>query len=135
MNTKSVRILLILLGIFHGANGLTMLVAPDYWYASVPGVTATGPMNHHFLTDIGLAFIASAIGLLMALRTGRTAATLALAGATWPALHGLFHLWEWIADGIPANPQQIVSDAVAVMAVSFAGFWLAWVWAHREGVV
>jgi len=135
MNTKSVRIILILLGIFHVANGLTMLVAPDYWYISVPGVTHTGPINHHFLADIGLAFIASGAGLLMALRTGPRAATFALAGATWPALHAVMHVWEWISHGIPADPQQIVSDAVGVMLISFAGLWLAWLWARREGVV
>ena len=135
MNTKSVRIVLILLGIFHAANGLTMLAAPDYWYASVPGVTAHGPMNHHFVADIGMAFLASGIGLLMAIRTGSAAATFALAGAAFPALHALIHLWEWISDGIPSNLQQIASDALAVMAASFVGFWLAWIWAHREGVV
>lgn len=135
MNTKSVRIALILLGIFHTANGLFMLAAPDYWYNSVPGVTASGPMNHHFIADIGMAFLASGVGLLMATRISPTAATFALAGATFPALHALIHVWEWVSDGIPNNPQQIASDAVAVMLVSFVGFWLAWVWARREGVV
>lgn len=135
MTTKSIRILLILLGIFHAANGLTSLLAPDYWYATVPGVTATGPLNHHFLTDISLAFLASAAGLLMAFRTGPTAAAFALAGATWPALHGVFHLWEWMSDGLPGNTQELVSTGIGVIVLSFAGFWLAWVWAHREGVV
>ena len=135
MKTKSVRIGLILLGIFHAANGLTMLAAPDYWYASVPGVTASGPLNHHFVADIDMAFLASGAGLLMAIRTGPAAATFALAGAIFPALHALIHLWEWISGGIPADPQQVVSDAVAVMLVSFLGFWLALVWARREGVV
>lgn len=135
MNTKSVRTVLILLGIFHVANGISMLVAPDFWYNSVPGVTASGPINHHFIADIGMAFLASGVGLLMAIRTGMAAATFALAGATFPALHALIHLWEWISDGIPSNPQQMASDALAVMLASFVGFWLAWLWARREGVV
>jgi hypothetical protein len=135
MNTKSVRTVLILLGIFHAANGISMLVAPDFCYNTVPGVTASGPMNHHFIADIGMAFLASGVGLLMAIRTGTVAAAFALAGATFPALHALIHLWEWISEGIPSNPQQLASDAVAVMLASFVGFWLAWVWARREGVV
>jgi hypothetical protein len=135
MSTKSIRIVLILLGIFHVANGLFMLAAPDQWYVTVPGVPATGPFNHHFIVDIGLAFIASGAGLLMASRVGATAATLALAGSVWPALHGLFHLWGWIAEGIPSDPQILVSDAVAVMLASFLGFVLAWIWARREGVL
>src|SRR5436190_15457006 len=30
-------------------NGLVMLVAGPFWYASVPGVAATGPFNPHFV--------------------------------------------------------------------------------------
>jgi hypothetical protein len=135
MTHKPIRIILILLGLFHVANGVFMVAAPAAWYAAVPGVPATGPMNHHFIVDIGLAFIASGAGMLMAVRTGPTAARLALAGSIWPALHALFHVWEWIADGIPNDPHRLASDALGVMLVSFLGFALGWMWARREGVV
>ena len=124
---------LVLLGLFHLGNGLFMIAAPDSWYAAVPGVMQTGPMNHHFIVDIGLAFVAS--GAFMILGTRARLAAFALAGATWPALHALFHVWEWIADGIPADPHILASDAVAVMGVSFLGFALAWMRARQEGVV
>ena len=65
--------------------------------------------------------------MMMALRAGRTAAAFALAGATWPALHALFHLWEWITEGVPADPQALISAAIGVMGVSFVGVALA-VW-------
>ena len=35
-------------------NGLAMLVAGPFWYGTVPGVTATGPFNPHFVQDIGV---------------------------------------------------------------------------------
>jgi ABC-type Na+ efflux pump permease subunit len=124
---------LILLGLFHLGNGLFMLAAPDAWYAAVPGVVQTGPINHHFITDIALAFAGS--GAFMILGARARMAAFALAGATFPALHALFHVWEWIADGIPHDPKQMASDAVAVMLVSFLGFALAWLRAREEGVV
>src|SRR5579871_1365158 len=71
-----VRILLLLLGISHIVNGLFMLIAPAEWYASVPGVTATGPFNPHFILDIGMAFVASGAGLMLGARRGASAAIL-----------------------------------------------------------
>ena len=129
------RWLLGLLGLFHLINGLWMLLAPESWYAAVPGVPLEGPFNHHFIGDIGFAFIASGAGMMMALRAGKTAATLALAGATWPTLHACFHVWEWITDGLPGDMQILVSTGVGVIVISFLGFALAWMWAKQEGVV
>jgi hypothetical protein len=129
------RGLLGLLGLFHLINGLWMLLAPESWYAAVPGVTLEGPFNHHFIGDIGFAFIASGAGMLMALRNGVAAAAFVLAGATWPALHACFHVWEWITDGLPSDPHILVSTGIGVIVVSFLGFALAWMRAKQEGVV
>jgi hypothetical protein len=128
-----VRLGLVILGLFHLGNGLWMIAAPDSWYAAVPGVAQTGAMNHHFIVDIGLAFAGS--GAFMILGARERMAALALAGATFPALHALFHVWEWIADGIPHDLHIMASDAVAVMGVSFLGIALAWMRARKEGVV
>ena len=39
------------------ANGLWMLFAPAHWYQNLPaGVPDTGPLNVHFVRDIGAAF-------------------------------------------------------------------------------
>jgi len=48
-----------------GLNGLAMLVAGPLWYATTPGVDQTGPYNGHFISDIGIAFAAAAVSLLM----------------------------------------------------------------------
>ena len=114
-----------LFGLFHGVNGLIMLVAPTYWYAAVPGVSMTGPFNPHFVTDIGLAFLASGIGMLFALRRGQVAATLALAGSVWPALHALFHVWGWVTDHMPGSPTLWASEAAGVVIVGLLGAGLA----------
>ena len=129
------RRILGLLGLFHLINGLTMILAPAYWYATVPGVSQTGPINHHFIVDIGLAFVANGVGLMAAMRPGRTATTLALAGATWPAMHALFHIFGWLTMGFPHDPQVLFSEVIAVVAISLLGFALAVIEARKEGIV
>jgi hypothetical protein len=72
-------------------NGLTMLTAGATWYALVPGVTETGPYNHHFIQDIGVAFLVS--GLALAVRAWKPRYWAAgLAGAGFQAGHALLHL-------------------------------------------
>jgi hypothetical protein len=121
-----VRAGLILLGLFHLGNGLWMLVAPDGWYAAIPGVSLTGPINHHFVADIGLAFVASGAGLLLGARNMRSAGAFAIAGAAWPVLHALLHLWGWIHMGLPATADVAVSESVGVVLVGALGAALAW---------
>lgn len=130
-----IRWFLGLLGLFHLINGLWMIAAPDAWYAAVPGVAMTGPANHHFIVDIGLAFVASGAGMLVGVRSSAWAATLALAGAVWPTLHALFHVTEWVEHGVPHNTHIAVSEGVGVMLIGFAGIALAWMRAKQEGVV
>jgi hypothetical protein len=45
------------LGLALAANGLLMLLDPAGWYALAPGVPETGPLNLHFVRDIGCAYI------------------------------------------------------------------------------
>ena len=121
-----VRVILGILGLFHLANGLVMLLAPASWAASVVHLTAPDHLHFHFITDIGFAFAASGIGMLLGARRGLSNGPWALAGAVWPLLHGLFHLKEWIFDGPPPMP-GLLTEGVGVIVVGFVGIWLAWV--------
>ena len=120
----AVRVLLLVLGFFHIANGVYMLAAPAAWYAAVPGVTLTGPFNQHFILDIGMAFVASGFGLAWGMRAGRSAAVIACAGAVWPALHALIHVETWLMHGIA--PGTMVSELVGVAGFALLGVVLAW---------
>lgn len=133
--TMVIRVALGFLGLFHLANGLYMLAAPDAWYAAVPGVTLTGPINHHFIEDVGLAYIASALGLLLGARKGNAAAAFALAGATWPVLHALLHLWGWTARGIPHDANIFLSEAVGVIGLAALTATFAGLRARQEGML
>jgi hypothetical protein len=122
----AVRLLLAALGALQIVNGLAMLVMPASWYAGVPGVAMTGPFNPHFVRDIGFAFLASGAGLALGARKGRDAAVLAGAGAVWPALHGLFHVYGWIAMGFPADPVVAAAEVFGVVLAGALGVVLAW---------
>ena len=124
-----VRALLILLGLFHIANGAFMLVAPGLWYTMVPGVIDTGALNQHFVYDVGMAFVASGAMLVLGARAGRAA--FALAGATWPALHALIHIEGWVTMGFPADTRVAVSEAIGVVGLAALGVVLAWL--HVKG--
>lgn len=112
------RLLLIFLTVFHGLNGLFMLVAPEAWYVAVPGVIDTGPANTHFIRDIGLGFLASAAALWLAARTGGTAVLV-------PALvflggHAGLHLVEMATHG--TTPAAALRDTLVILVPSFLPF-------------
>ncbi len=70
-------------------NGAAMLAAPLTWYGLVPGVVATGPFNDHFVLDVGVAYLAAALSLALAVvRLERVAA---LPAAGFLGLHALIH--------------------------------------------
>jgi hypothetical protein len=76
------------------ANGAAMLAASLSWYDAVPGVTATGPFNGHFIKDIGAVYLTCALGLgWFAWRPGQGWAAMA-AGAAWLTLHAAVHVYD-----------------------------------------
>lgn len=99
-------------------NGALMLTDPAGWYARVPGVTETGPMNPHFIRDIGFAFVLSGAAFVAALAAGnarpRERARWAALGTAWPALHAAFHLVEWGTHGLP-RADALLAELLAVV--------------------
>ena len=56
-----------LFGLANLANSAWMLVAPAHWYANLPAaVPDTGPLNLHFVRDIGSTFAVLGAALLAA---------------------------------------------------------------------
>ena len=114
------RFSIIIAGLLLGLSGLFMLVAPALWYATVPGVVMTGLFNWHFVLDIALAYLVSGIGLMIA--GTRRNQSLAIQAASWPVAHAGFHLWLWVAHGLPSGA-ALPTEAVGVLALGLlAGF-------------
>src|SRR5262245_56690822 len=104
--------LAILLDLAMLGNGIFMLVAPEPWYFTVPGVTVTGPFNQHFLRDIGLIFLLLGGAILYGAARADLRVLLWSGAAIWLSGHALFHLWE-VAVGI-CSPSVIPRDFPAV---------------------
>ena len=93
------RVLLVVLGAITFLTGPYIFFAPYAFYEVVPGLSMMGPFSMHFVRDVGLAFTAS--GACITYGAYRNAKEVAIAGALWPFLHGLFHVQIWFKLGLP----------------------------------
>lgn len=82
-------------GLGNLANGLWMLADPAHWYATLPAaVPDFGPLNEHFVRDIGSTFAMLGIALLWgAARPGVRVPVLVLV-TLFNALHAVVHAWD-----------------------------------------
>ena len=96
-------VFLLVSGLYALANGAMMAIAPAYWYLVVPGVTDSGPLNVHFVTDAGIGFLVAGLSLIAAILERMR--SLALAGAAFLIGHSLYHL---------VGPMHAVSSGVAL---------------------
>jgi hypothetical protein len=103
------KILTLVLAGLMAANGAYMLVDPPGWYAAVPGVPDTGPLNLHFVRDIGIAYMTAGCALAWsALGAGWRASALA---ALFIGGHSLLHLGETV---LGQHHDVILNELVAV---------------------
>jgi hypothetical protein len=119
---RTMRLLLVLLAVFHAANGLFMLTVPEAWYAAVPGVVETGPANSHFIRDIGLGFLAAAAALGLAARNG--GAALLVPAIVFLSGHAGLHLVEMAAHG--TTPATALRDTLLILIPGFLPLHALW---------
>jgi len=109
----------VVVGLALAANGTFMLVAPSAWYGLVPGVAATGPLNAHFVRDIGAAYLVSGAAFAWFGRDARTRMA-ALAGAAFLVLHALVHVGEAVGH----HALVTWADLLAVVLPAALAAWL-----------
>jgi hypothetical protein len=117
------RLLSVLVGISLLLNALLMLAIPATWYAAVPGVTQSGPLNPHFVRDIGAAYLVAGAALC-GFAASPKARPAAQAGAAFLALHALVHLWDAAAGREPIH--ELLLDLVTVFLPALLAAWIAW---------
>jgi len=110
---RLVQAILAVVALIALLNGLFMLSDPGGWYNFVDTVKATGPANPHFIKDIGLAYIASAMMIGFAVANPALRWGSALIGNLWLAAHGVLHIYEVLA-GI-CGPDIFWRDAPGVL--------------------
>jgi len=116
----------IVLGFFAAgnlANGVWMLTSPAHWYLNLPAnIPGTGPLNEHFVRDIGCIFLMIGIALSIGafLRPMRVP-SMVLATA-YSVLHAFVHVYD-SARGL-FEPGHWRVDVVPIYAATLLSLWL-----------
>lgn len=106
------RIARVVLAAMVAANGLAMLIAGQTWFERLPGVAATGPYNGHLVADVGVAFLAAAVSVLIG---SSPAARLAVVpGGVFLVGHAGIHLAGLVRHGWPADRAALAVELLGV---------------------
>ena len=71
-----------------------MLLAPESWFATIPGVTDTGPLNQHLVRDFGACYLLLGAIIAWALTQGRFPRGVHFCAVLFFSFHTAIHLWE-----------------------------------------
>lgn len=125
------------LGVFalgNLANAAWMLADPPGWYAGLPAaVPDTGPLNLHFVRDIGSAFAVMGAALLAAAVRPALRVPMLAGVALFYVLHALVHVTDTLAGRLPASHWGIDFPGVYFPALVMVGLTLVAARAQRTG--
>jgi hypothetical protein len=117
------RIITVIFAAILGLNGLAMLFASFWWYNTVPGVTATGAFNPHFVRDIGMAYLVTAGGLGWFLARPVQGWPALVGSAAFLTLHAFIHVFDASCGGSPLA--DTIRDLPGVYLPALATLWVA----------
>ncbi len=113
--------------------GFWMLWDPEHWYFNLPAnVPGTGPLNEHFIRDIGCTFTLVGAWLLVGMRRPHLRFAAMATAAGWFGMHALVHLLDQ-ARGL-FGPEQIRYDLTAVYGPTLLLIALAVALRRRSGL-
>lgn len=108
-------------GLFNTANGLWMLFAPRAWYYRLPAsVPDTGPLNVHFVRDIGAAFLTLGLAFCVAAPRAGRHRDVVLAAAAFYLLHALIHVFDLTTGRVAGHHGLLDLPGVFLPAVALA---------------
>ena len=114
------KLLLVVGALGSIANGVWMLVEPAHWYEHLPaGVPDTGPLNAHFVRDIGCAFLTMGVALVWALARPGLRAPLVTLVAVFYTLHAILHVHDTARGLVAAHHWWLDMPGVYIPAVLF----------------
>jgi hypothetical protein len=127
---RPVLILLLSLIVSLGVHGLWMIVHPWSWYVYTPGVIYHGPLNAHFIRDVGILFIVMA-GVYGYVLKHPDRGRLALrVGAWFFGLHALSHV-VYAALGHLTLAQTAEDLPLTLLLAALSAGLLHWKWLGR----
>lgn len=111
MNSKAMTILLYVLGAYHFATGIIAYFMTSFFYEQF--TAHTGPLNEHFLSDVGAAYLTAGTALLLAAYIEKWRVPFAVSAVLFLGLHSLIHIAEMVTGQLGSI--QIASDLVTVI--------------------
>jgi hypothetical protein len=114
-------------------NALWMLASPWHWYYNLPAnVPASGPLNEHFVRDIGSIYLLIGVALAAAVvRRSLRVPAMILASAFY-TLHALVHMYDSMR-GLFAPGHWWRYDLVPIYGATLLLLWLTARLARAEG--
>ncbi len=107
-------------------NGLWMLADPPHWYVNLPaGVPDFGPLNEHFIRDIGALFLLMGVALVIAIVRPQWRVPIVGGVAGFYVLHALVHVVDTVRGLVGAEHWLIDFPGVYLPALILA--WLTMV--------
>ncbi len=103
MNEKYLKIVLNFFGASNVGNGLWMLFFVDNWFTTLPGVHDTGPINRHFIHDVGLVYLLAGLALIWCATHIKTTKYLYLAVMLFFVGHAGIHVVEILIGLLPPS--------------------------------
>lgn len=88
-------IVLAMFGLGNLLNGVWMLVSPEHWYFHLPAdIPGTGPLNEHFVRDIGCIFFLMGAALLLSIPRRNLRVPAMVAASAYSVAHALVHVFD-----------------------------------------
>ena len=93
-----------ILGGISLGNGLWMLISASTWFHKMPvGAEDTGPVNSHFIHDVGLVYILVGIGMFWCAYKLTTCLNVHIGVTLFMGGHALIHIGEILSGALPTS--------------------------------
>lgn len=121
----------VILGLGNLANGIWMLLSPESWFHDLPaGVPDTGPLNPHFVRDLGAAFFTMAVVFLVSAPKAQQRRGVVLAVGLWYVLHSIIHLYDVAVGHLDAHHllldfPLVYLPTLILIVLAFPRWWAA----------
>ena len=111
-----------ILGSISIGNGLWMLFFAASWYKNIPaGIEDTGPLNTHFVHDIGLVYFLVGVGAIWCAMNLEKCFPIHLTLTLFVAGHALIHIVEILVGLLPPSHWLIDFPLIFLPAILLIG--------------
>jgi len=124
----------IVLGLFAAGNLVNatwMLASPAHWYLNLPAnIPGTGPLNEHFVRDIGCIFLLLGLALAAGVFVRRLRLPAMVLATAYSLLHAFVHVYD-SARGL-FEPGHWRVDVAPIYVTTMLSLWLTLKLAREE---